>query len=515
MSFIKLSSSIALLILSTGLFAEKLKIADVFSDHMVLQQQKKVPVWGWTTPGEKVTVEFKGQTASAIAAKDGKWMVKLNPMKADSKPAVMRFFGNSGKEKIMDILIGEVWICSGQSNMKLPVFKTVKGEKMAIAAKNPVIRFLKIPLTTAGYPRSSFYTNWQVCTASSARKFSAVGYYFGLELFKALKVPIGLIESAWSATHIEPWIPSAGFALVPKTKVYSGQIIRANKIYQNKLKKCLPYMGKWLAQAKKDRAAGKNIKLLEPVYPNHKLNSRSAPTGIYNGMIAPLIPLAIRGIIWYQGESNLRDGTGYFYKMQALIKGWRKVWNQGDFPFYFVQIAPYYRYGAKRSIPALWEAQYHAAKEIKNCDLVFPGDVGDIKNIHPRRKYPVSKRLALLALVKTYGKKIAEYKSPAFKSLKIEGNKLIISFKNLQTGLKTNDGKAPREFMIAGKDKKYYPALVEIKGKTIIISSDKITNPVSLKYAWHNLAVPNLITNTGLPILPFQSTISLTKNIWR
>jgi sialate O-acetylesterase len=525
MFFSKLLSSIMLLVLGLGLFAGDFKVADVFADHMVLQRQKAVPIWGWTTPGEEVTVEFKGQKVSAVANQAGKWMVKLTPLKVDSKAAVMSISCVSGKKTIKDILVGEVWICSGQSNMEWAVASSTKGKVMIAAAKNPAIRFLKISHRPAGFPQRGFNPKWQICTPVSVRYFSAVGYYFGLELFNALKVPVGLIESAWGGTRIEPWTPPVGFAAVPQTKTYLNQVGKANKAYQNQLKKCLPHMGKWLAQAKKDLAAGKNIKPLEPAYPNHALNSHRAATGLYNGMIAPLVPFAIRGAIWYQGESNLNDGMGYFYKMQALVKGWRKVWGEGDFPFYFVQIAPY-RYGARRSLSALWEAQSRAAKKIKNCDLVFPGDVGNIKNIHPRRKYPVGKRLALLALVNTYDKKITDYKSPAFKSLKVEGNKLVISFENLETGLKTNDGKAPREFMIAGENEKYYPAQAEIKGKTVVISSDKVTAPVSAKYAWHNLSVPNLITNTGLPVLPFQtmqkkenfayykSYISSDKNPW-
>ena len=431
-------------------------------------------------------------------------MVKLAPMKADAKAAEMKISCPGGNRTITDILVGEVWLCSGQSNMAWTVGNSAKGKEMVAAANNPSIRLLNIPRRPAGYPRHGFSATWQRCTPATVSTFSAVGYYFGLELFDALKVPVGLIESAWGGTRIEPWTPPAGFAMVPQTKTYLYQIAAANKEYQAQLKKCLPYMDKWLAQAREDLAAGKNIKPLEPAYPVHKLNSRTMPTGLYNGMIAPLVPFAMRGAVWYQGESNLADGMNYFYKMDALIKGWRKLWNESDFPFYFVQIAPY-RYGAARSLPALWEGQYRAAERIKNCDLVFPGDVGNIRDIHPRRKYPVGKRLALLALVNTYGKKIAGFKSPAFESLKVDGNKLVISFKNLETGLKTNDGKAPAEFMIAGKDEKYYPARAEIKGDTVVLSSDKVAAPVSAKYAWHNLAVPNLISSAGLPVLPFQT----------
>ena len=504
MFFSRFVSCVVLLVLGTGLFAGEFKVAKVFADHMVLQRQKALPVWGWTAPGEEVTVEFKGQKVSAKAGEDGKWMVKLKALEADAQAAEMNISCIGGKKTIKDILVGEVWLCSGQSNMEWTVINTVQGKKRISASNNPAIRLLKLPRRPAGFPRNDFNASWQVCSPRSVGSFSAVGYYFGLELYNALKIPVGLIESAWGGTRIEPWTPPVGFEAVPQTKNYADQVVRANKAYQAQLKKCLPYMDKWLVQAKKELAAGENIKPLVPAYPSISLASHTAPTGLYNGMIAPLIPFAIRGAIWYQGESNLSDGMAYFYKMQAMIKGWRKLWNQGDFPFYFVQIAPY-RYGSHRELVKLWEAQYRAAAKIKNCDLVFPGDVGNIKDIHPRRKYQVGQRLAVMALVNNYGKKIADFKSPVFKSLKVDGNKIVISFSNLETGLKTSDGKAPGEFKIAGEDGKYYTAQAEIKGKTIIVSSDKVRAPLAVKYAWHNLAVPNLVNNAGLPVLPFQS----------
>ena len=525
MFFSKVVSSVVLLILGLGLFAGELKVAKVFGNHMVLQRQKALPIWGWTVPGEEVTVEFKGQKLSAKAGADGKWTLKLNALEADAKAAEMHIFCASGKKTIKNILVGEVWLCSGQSNMEWAVSNTVQGKKRIAASNNPAIRLLKLPRRPAGFPQNDFYASWQVCSPRSVSSFSAVGYYFGLELYNALKIPVGLIESAWGGTRIEPWTPPVGFAAVPQTKVYVNQLINANKAYQKQLKKCLPFMDKWLVQAQKDLATGKNIKPLVPEYPSSSLASRTAPTGLYNGMIAPLIPFAIRGAIWYQGESNLSDGMAYFYKMQAMIKGWRKLWNEGDFPFYFVQIAPY-RYGSHRKLVKLWEAQYRAAAKIKNCDLVFPGDVGNIKDIHPRRKYQLGQRLAIMALVNDYGKKIADFKSPTFKSLKVEGNKLVVSFNNLEAGLKTNDGKAPREFKIAGEDGKYYTAQAEIKDKTIVVSSDKVKSPVAVKYAWHNLSVPNLLNNAGLPVLPFKSVppndnlayyksyVSSDKNLW-
>jgi sialate O-acetylesterase len=486
------------------LTAGDLKIASVFSDHMVIQRDKPVPVWGWAKPGTKVTVEFKGQKFTATTDKDGKWLVQFKPLKADSNPAEMLFSASAEKKKLNDILVGEVWLCSGQSNMEWPVCRSVQGAKMIAAAKNPNIRLLKIAKRYSGFPLKEFAAKWQQESPANVRYFSAVGYYFGLELNKALNVPIGLIESAWGGTRIEPWTPPIGFMASPQTKVYLRQIASANNAFQAQLKKCLPNVEPWLEKARRDLKLGKRIEPLEPPYPTHRLSSRSQPTGLFNAMIAPLVTFPIRGAIWYQGEANRRDGLAYFYKMKALINGWRKLWKEGDFPFYFVQIAPY-RYGRKGVLPPLWLGQYRAAKEIENCDLVFPGDVGNIRNIHPTRKYPVAKRLAMLALVNDYGKKITGYKSPVFKSLKTDGNKLVISFDNLESDLKTNDGKAPREFMIAEEAGKFFPAKAEIRGKEIILTSDKVKAPAVVHYAWHNLSVPNLISGEGLPVLPFRA----------
>jgi sialate O-acetylesterase len=517
--------SLFLSVLSVSVLAGNLRIADVFSDHMVLQCDKPVPVWGWADPGTKVTVEFKGQKYTGTTTQYGEWLVKFTPFKADSKPATMVFSSPGEKKEIKDILVGEVWLCSGQSNMEWPVRASAQGEKMiADSQQNTQIRLLKIARRTSGVPLNDFDAKWQLCSPDSVSGFSAVGYYFGLELFKSLKLPIGLIESAWGGTRIEPWTPPIGFMATPQTKGYLREIATANHKFQEQMKKCLPYADAWLKKAKRDAELGRNIEPLKPAYPVHSLNSNGKPTGLFNAMIAPIVKFPIRGAIWYQGEANRIDGVSYFYKMKALISGWRKLWQSGDFPFYFVQIAPF-KYREKNVLQGLWAGQYRAADEIINCDLVFPGDVGNIKNIHPQRKYPVGKRLAMLALVNDYGKKIDGFKSPAFKNIEQQGNKLVISFKNLAGKLVTNDGKPPREFMIAGEDRKYYKAEAEIKGNKIILSSAKVAVPAYVHYSWHNLAEPNLVSDQGLPVLPFNSDardnlalgksyISSDKNPW-
>ncbi|MDD5597749.1 MAG: sialate O-acetylesterase [Victivallaceae bacterium] len=491
--------------LALALPAGDLSVVDVFSDHMVLQCGKPVPVWGRAKPGTKVTVEFKDQKFTATADENGKWLVKFKSLKADGKAAEMLVSTSGEQKKITDILVGEVWLCSGQSNMEWPVKRTLQGTRMIAAAKNPEIRLLKIPKSHSGYPDEDCNAQWQLCTPDNVSGFSAVAYYFGLELYKALKTPVGLIESAWSGTRIEPWTPPVGFMASPQTRIYLERIAVANREFQKQLKECLPHVEPWLAKARRDMKLGKNIEPL-PGYPVHRMNSRVQPAGLFNAMIAPLVTFPIRGVLWYQGEANRRDGIAYFYKMKALINGWRKLWRQGDFPFYFVQVAPF-DYPEPDILPSLWQAQYRAAREIRNCDLVFPGDVGNIRDIHPQCKYPVGERLAKLALVNDYGKKIPAYQSPVFKNSRLEGNKLIISFENLNTGLKTSDGAAPREFMLAGKDTKFYPAKAEIKGKEVILSSAKVPAPLTVSYAWHNLAMPNLVSIEGLPVLPFNSEV--------
>ena len=359
----------------------------VIGSHMVLQRDRPLPIWGWAAPDEEVTVKLDEATATAKADAQGNWKVVLPAVKADGKPHSMTISGKN-KVELEDILVGDVWIGSGQSNMEFGLGGSTGGKQAIAAADCPQIRLLHVEKVQAPQPAKDIVTAggakrkkgqpappaptgpaWKVCTPQNVPGFSAVLYYFGQRLHKDLGVPVGLINSSWGGSPIEAWIASG------------------------------PKGG-----------------------------------GMYNGMIAPLEPFAIRGVIWYQGEANVSIGLKYADKMQALIEGWRKVWGC-DFPFYFVQIAPYAGY--KASLPDLWEAQVASLKIPKTGMAVTTDLVADIKNIHPQNKFDVGNRLALWALAKEYGKTDLVYSGPLYKAMKVEGNKIRLSFAHTGGGLKS------------------------------------------------------------------------------
>jgi sialate O-acetylesterase len=415
----------------------------VIGTHMVLQRDRPLPIWGWAAPGEEVTVKLDEATATATADAQGNWKVVLPAVKADGKSHCMAINGKN-KIELDDILIGEVWIGSGQSNMEFTLAGST-GSKEAMAAANcPQIRLLHVEKVQTPQPAKDIVlagggkgSAWKVCTPESVPNFSAVLYYFGQRLHKDLDVPLGLINSSWGGSPIEPWTVAEGKG-----------------------------------------------------------------GGMYNAMIAPLEPFAIRGAIWYQGESNMANGLQYYDKMKALIDGWRQVWGQ-DFPFYFVEIAPWSGYQA--SLPPLWEGQA-ATLKIPGTGMAVATDLVDnITDIHPKNKFDVGNRLALWALAKDYGKNDLVYSGPLYKSMKVEGNKIRLTFAHVGGGLKSRDGKPLSEFQIAGADGKFIPAQATIDGDTVVVEAKEVTAPTQARFGWRNVANPNLANKEGLPASPFQT----------
>ncbi len=416
------------------------KLPSVLGNHMVVQRDRPLIFWGWAAPGESVTVAFAGQKANTRADDKGKWKVKLEAVKADGKAHTLTITGKN-KIELSDILIGEVWVGSGQSNMEWPMTHTQKAKENIAAAKYPRIRLFHVPKTLATKPADDVKASWRACTPDSVRNFSAVLYYFGQRLHRDLDVPIGLINSSWGGSAIEPWTVG------------------------------------------------------------EKSNG-----GMYNAMIAPLQPFAIRGVIWYQGETNAfqKNRLKYRDKKEDLIKGWRRTWQCGDFPFYFVQIAPFAGYPAGE-LPALWEAQVACLKLPGTGMAVVTDLVDNIRDIHPQNKLDVGNRLALWALAKNYGKKDLVYSGPLYRSMKVEGSKVRLSFAHVGGGLKSRDGKPLREFEVAGADGKFVPAEAVIDGDTVVVSSKSVEKPHHVRFGWTHLANPNLMNKEGLPASPFQT----------
>ena len=498
-----------------GPVGAEVRLPHVLGDHMVLQRAMPLPIWGWAESGEEVKVTLGRHSVSAVAGEDGRWMVRLPAMEAGG-PHELIVEGRS-VVKLTDVLIGEVWLCSGQSNMEMGVGVVMNGAEEAATADYPRIRFLEIPRNPAGEPVDDVNAEWQVCSPETIGGWwgglSAVGYFFGRELHRELNVPIGLIDSSWGGTLIGPWTPPCGFAAVePLQHVVSDIEQKANAYKGKDLPDKLVEIEEWIAGTRKALAAGDRLPPC-PNWPRHPLQSEREPTGLYNGMIRPLVPFAVRGVIWYQGESNVTpdDGMLYYEKMKALIGGWREVWGQGAFPFYYVQLAPFeytmwYPEMTPQQMPRIWEAQL-AALAIPNTGMAVTVDVGDSRDIHPKNKQEVGRRLSLWALAGTYGRRGLVCSGPLYKSMSVEGAAVRVQFDHVGGGLTTRDGNPPNWFEIAGADGRFVKAEAKIDGDTIVVRGEAVAEPVTVRFAWHTVPdpLPNLINEEGLPASPFHT----------
>jgi sialate O-acetylesterase len=472
---------------------------NIFNSNMVLQREKDVPVWGWSSPGEKISIKFMAQNLQTTADASGKWQTKLAPMSAGG-PFKMEVSGKNNTLVFKNVLVGEVWLCSGQSNMQWPVKKSLNPELETVNANHPEIRLFYVPRLMSNLPQTNVNAQWQVCSPQTIVEFSATAYFFGREISKNLNVPVGLINASWDSTRICPWTPTTGYKAVPSlreiAKIVNDKIAKYQKIL----------IGSSNSASYKTAKTEKMSEILP-------FDNNESPTVLYNAMIHPLVPLAIRGTIWYQGEANRGEGMLYFNKMQALINGWRSVFRNEDMPFYFAQLAPNDYGNNAEALPEIWEAQV-ASLSIPNTGMAVTMDIGDVKDIHPRNKQEVGRRLALQALNKTYGRKNIICDSPLFDELKLDGNKAVVTFENA-VELKTRDGKAPDWFEICGEDMAYKKANATIERNKVILSADGIEKICSVRFAWHQLAEPNLINEAGLPASAFRAGRQLVAGEFR
>ena len=502
-----------LILLSTSA-AAALRLPAVLSDHMVLQRDIPINLWGWAEPNETITVRFNGNEISTQADEKGHWQTQFPAQAASSVPMEMTFTGTTGAPlSLQDILVGEVWLCSGQSNMEWPLASTHSPTPEILRASHPRIRLLAVPRKPANDPQDDIEAEWKVCLPENVRDFSAVAYYFGRNIHTAIDMPIGLIESDWGGTRIETWTPPAGFQAVPEVTAIYQQLEDEKKTYRMNLKSALSDIRNWTQKTQDALRNNASIPSL-PDLPKHPLTNHQRATALYNGMIHPLIRFAIRGAIWYQGEANRDDGLLYRDKMEALIKGWRSVWRQGDFPFYYVQLAPFnYWYDWLETngtvpdflrLPLIWEAQTDCLK-IPNTGMAVVTDITNLYDIHPRNKRDVGDRLALWARAKIYGEDNLVYSGPLYDNMTIEGEAVRIHFKHTGSGLISFDFQPLRWFEIAGEDGIYYKAQAEINGNTVLVRSQAVKKPAAVRYAWHQIATPNLGNREGLPASPFRT----------
>ena len=431
----------------------------VFGDNMVLQQGQSVPVWGKAAPGEKVTVSFAGQTATATADAQGKWKTSLAPLKACAKGTEFRVKGEN-EIAFRNVVVGEVWFCSGQSNMEFTMSsrRKVKDWQKEVSAANwPLIRHFNVAHKTSDVPLDDVEAAWEETTPQTIPPQSAVAFFFGETLHKTLNVPVGLINSSWGGTRIEPWTPAG----------------HPDDLWM------LQHLAKWN-------------------------RPQDVPTVLWNGMVAGLVPFAIKGAIWYQGCANRADGDVYLDKTVALVRGWRREWGQGDFPYFLVQLAPY-KYGNAKdtSLARLQEAQARVPEKVPNSGYTVINDVGDVNDIHPTDKRTVGMRMADQALDRVYGKFTRPWRTPTLKGYKVEGKALRVSLADAD-GLKTRDGLPPNEFELRGLCGAWVPAQAKIEGTDVVLTADGVEAPLAMRFAARNGSTPNLVNGNGLPVGPFR-----------
>ncbi len=496
-------SLITVLVFSAVSHAD-VRLPSVISDNMVLQQGKDIPIWGWADAGEKVTVKFGTSSTAwgATADSDGKWMVKIDTGKAGG-PYEMTIEGKNTLT-IRNILVGEVWVCSGQSNMEFTV-RQAKDSAAEIADANnyPTIRSFNVGKKVTYKPMYNCVGKWQVCSAQTAGGFTAVGYYFGRHLNKELNIPIGLIHTSWGGTPAESWMSRDYLEKDPNFVPILTRYDKTAADINNVKAKYKEDTRKYNEAVQKLKAEGKPLppRPEEPIGPGHAYS----PTGLYNGMIVPILPYGIRGAIWYQGESNAWRAYQYRTLFPAMIKNWRDAWGEGNFPFYFVQLANWQQVNPEpgdSDWAELREAQLMTLS-VPNTGMAVTVDIGEANDIHPKNKQDVGKRLALWALAKTYGKDIV-YSGPIYKMMSIEGNKAILSFDNAGSGLMAK-GDSLKGFAIAGADKKFVWADAKIEGNKVIVTSDKVPQPAAVRYAWAINPICNLYNKEGLPATPFRT----------
>lgn len=499
----------------------EVRLPAIFSDHMVLQRGEELSVWGTASPGENVKVEFAGQIATTKADGNGKWKARLAPLAANSKPANLVVTGENSVQ-IKDVLVGEVWVCSGQSNMQWTVSQSADAQKEVAAARFPGIRMFNVERETALQPKEDCKGRWLEATPQNAGQFSAVGYFFGRHLHQALDVPIGLINTSWGGTRVEAWTsrdalverPCARDMLADWEKhVASFDAAKAAKLFDQQ-------KANWQATVKKiqqdnaQRPPGQPKKTPPPAPrpPDNPGASPHRPSVLYNAMIAPLIPFGIKGAIWYQGESNQRRAMQYQELLPTMILDWRRRWND-QFSFHMVQLASF---GNGRPItkdpgvPDTWaelqEAQWLTALTLPKCGIAVTNDIGEEKDIHPKNKQEVGRRLGLIALAKDYGRTATVYSGPTLKGSRVDGNKIRVQFEHVGGGLQTRDGKEPGHFQIAGADGTWHWARSRIEGSEVVAWSAAVKKPVGVRYAWASWPEgANLVNKEGLPASCFRT----------
>lgn len=483
-------------------------VPNLFGDNMVLQQNQTIRIWGWADAGEKVVVSLGGSKTETNADKDGNWKAELPARKADNQPLKLVIQGQN-KLEFSDVLMGEVWVCSGQSNMGWAVQSSFDADLTSLSANYPRLRLISVPQVGTQEPQTNFNGKWEKCNPETVKSFSAVGFYFGQQLHQILDVPVGLIDNAWGGSACEAWVSRDRLEADPQYKelLDKWKATEANYDFDKVMADFNVRLEAWKKKAAAARKAGKSAPR-RPRNPRNPLAGQHRPANLYNGVLKPIIGYPIQGAVWYQGESNA--GRAYQYRdlFPLMIQQWRDEWKIGDFAFYWVQLADF---RDEKAEPAesdwaeLREAQTMTMSKLKNTGEAVIIDVGESNDIHPRNKLTVGKRLARWALAKQYGYEIV-YRSPLFKTMEVQGNKIVVTFDHVGGGLKSHDFRTIKGFTVASGEGSFKHANARIVGQNKVeVWSDEVKNPTAVRYAWADNPVCNLISREGLPATPFRT----------
>jgi sialate O-acetylesterase len=499
---------VVLVLLGVGTAAADVKLPALIGDNMVLQQGRQAAIWGTADAGEQVTVTLGNQKQSATADANGQWKVQLGPL-TKGGPFEMTIAAKN-TVTIHNVLVGEVWVCSGQSNMEMPVGLNSQGwsagvlnfEEEIARANYPMLRLFMVKKVVAGKPQTDVQGQWVAASPATVGNFSAAGYFFGRDLFKAINSPVGMIESSWGGTEAEAWTDDATLEADPELKVVADSWRQRIAEFPHVLEQYQQKLGDWEKLAEQAEANGQ---LAVPM-PDAPKDPRSHPwrdSGLWNAMMAPLTPYAIEGAIWYQGESNAEFAYQYRKVFSTMIQQWRNSWGEGDFPFLFVQLANFVPGGQSADSWAVLRESQEKTLALPKTGMAVAVDIGESHNIHPRNKQEVGRRLALAAEGIAYGRKV-EYMGPSFKSFHVDGGTLRVRFTHVDAGLVVR-GPHLVGFEIAGQDQQFFPAEAKVEGTEVVLTSSRVPNPVAARYAWANDPKCNLYNSVGLPAPPFRT----------
>lgn len=488
----------------------EVRLPAIFSDHMVLQRDTPAVVWGWATPWAEVTVSLAGNSATAAAADDGRWRLELPAMPAAVGETLTVSSGGQSLSR-SGVAIGEVWLCSGQSNMEWPLSASSNGDLEAMSANRPDIRLLTVPGPGSQTPVEDFPGAWEPCTPEAAKQFSAVGYHFGKRLADTLGVPVGLIDNAWGGSAAEAWTPRPAIEGQPPLR----SIVDFWKAKEPELDEPAEWaeyetaMARWRRQV--ERAEAKGWRAPERPKARGLAYGNRRPANLFNARVAPIAGFAVRGVIWYQGESNADRAAEYRDLFPTMIQAWRDAWKEPRMPFYWVQLADF-RKETTEPVESNWaqlrEAQTMTLDRLENTGQAVIIDLGEASDIHPKNKTEVGNRLARIALARDYGQEIA-HASPRFDSLAVEGGKAIVAFKDVAIRLRAIDAKRVQGFELAGADGKFFRADAKVLDRNRVeVTCQSVPQPTAIRYAWADNPVCNLYDFAGLPVTPFRFPIA-------